>query len=426
MFCPNCGKRVEREDATFCPACGAPLGTEHQPDAIPPAPKASNAELTSKMPRMAEVAPEAYPQSQAQPQPEGDGQQKRTVHRGRRIALEVILALVVAAGIGGGLWWKAESDRRAQEAADAAAQQAAWDADHAERAVHINIVAPNYSSQATRIPLHVTGTDLDQAGVDQTFYVNADNPDIQLKKGTYQIAVVASPILQDGSLYAMPANPVSVTVGDSADGSDGENSNSGSSDASQPVVTAEIDLAPIDDPTTVTDEQIAAAKAAAAADPDSDEAAKADPYATAATKRRDDAVAAQKQAEEEAQRKQQEAATQQQRSQAAVSFVSAYETNAYVDGSGEVQTIDTEQWRSQALRYVDPSSSLYADIASIPFLESASLTRNVRVTGVSGDTYTVTFEQTGGNNDPSEWVDDYQTQTKTVTFNDKNLVTSVS
>lgn len=183
-------------------------------------------------------------------------------------------------GVGAGVWWKYETDRGA---AEEAARQAAWDAEHAERPVHLSVVAPNYDSGATRIPLRVTGTDLDGQSVEETYYVNADTPEIGLRKGDYQVTVVASPILWAGGLYAVPSEPVALEVGDAPAGPDQD---------AQSVQTVEVELTAIDDPTTITDEQIAAARAAAEADPDSGQAAKAGPYAEAATKRRDDAVAA--------------------------------------------------------------------------------------------------------------------------------------
>lgn len=257
MFCTQCGAE-NADDAKFCKKCGAslarPSASEGQPQATKPA------------------APESVAQS-PKPKPK---------HHKKALVIAVVILAVAAAAGGGAFWWKSEADRQAAEQE----QQAAYDSAHAERAVHINIVAPNYASTATHIPLHVTGADLDGNAVDQTSYVGDGTQDLKLHQGSYQIAIPASPILADGSLYTVPASPISVTVGD------------GDATASQ-----ELDLAPIEDPTTVTDDMIASAKAAAEADPD--DGGKADTLAQAAAKKRDDAVAAkkaaaQKQAEEEA------------------------------------------------------------------------------------------------------------------------------
>ena len=236
----------------------------------------------------------------------------------------VVVALVAAiAAAGGVVWWKSEQDRQAA----AQAAQAAWDAAHAERSVHLTIVAPGYTSAATRIPLEVTGTDLDGGAVTRTEYVGVDDSSISLQQGSYEIRVTASPILEDGSLYSLPEGPVGVTVGDD----------------DEATADGTIELAAVDDPASVTDEQIAAAKAAAEADPQDD--GRAESLAQSAVARRDDAVAAKKAAEEEkaaaeeAARQAEAQATQDKRQEVAKDFAVAYETTA-VSPSGSYTSTD--------------------------------------------------------------------------------------
>ena len=120
--------------------------------------------------------------------------------------------------------------------------------------------------------------------VDETVYVGGDDASISVAPGTYQLTVVASPILEDGSLYELPADPVELVVPDSSKGkSDGGSSYGGSSDdSSTPTIT----LTPVSDASQVTDEQIEAARKAAAADPE--DGGKSEALASAATKLRDD------------------------------------------------------------------------------------------------------------------------------------------
>lgn len=257
MYCPRCG--VQNPDGSkFCKSCGVQLVSED----VPVAAAASTQPSTS------------YSNSNTE---RTTGSKRR--HVPKKLALLVVILAAVA--VAGGVWWKVDYDRKT---AEAAAQQAAWDADHADHEVRINFVAPSYDSSATRIPIHVTGTDLDQQAVDQQFYVNTDNPSIALKKGEYQVSVVASPILQDGSLYSVPTGSVSLSV----DGSGGEGDANGGD--GQVLCTPEIDLSEITDYSSVSDDQISAARSAAENDPDSAYASRANTYAVAATKKRDDAV----------------------------------------------------------------------------------------------------------------------------------------
>lgn len=321
MYCNNCGARIERDGSSFCPYCGAPL------DVAPPDdPSASDAAPTGAAdvpgPKPADApgpAPAPAADKGASPAPRSG----KAGRRGRRPVVLVVVALVAAvAAAGGVVWWKSEQDRQAA----AQAAQAAWDAAHAERSVRLTIVAPGYTSAATRIPLEVTGTDLDGDAVTRTEYVGADDPSISLQQGSYEIRVTASPILEDGSLYSLPEGPVGVTVGDDEATADGT-----------------IELAAVDDPASVTDEQIAAAKAAAEADPQDD--GRAESLAQSAVARRDDAVAAKKAAEEEkaaaeeAARQAEAQATQDKRQEVAKDFAVAYETTA-VSPSGSYTSTD--------------------------------------------------------------------------------------
>ena len=332
MYCNNCGARIERDGSSFCPYCGAPLDAAppDDPSASDAAPAAPTGAADAPGPKPADAPGAAPAPAPAAPAPAADKgaspapRSGKAGRRGRRPVVLVVVALVAAiAAAGGVVWWKSEQDRQAA----AQAAQAAWDAAHAERSVHLTIVAPGYTSAATRIPLEVTGTDLDGDAVTRTEYVGADDPSISLQQGSYEIRVTASPILEDGSLYSLPEGPVGVTVGDD----------------DEATADGTIELAAVDDPASVTDEQIAAAKAAAEADPQDD--GRAESLAQSAVARRDDAVAAKKAAEEEkaaaeeAARQAEAQATQDKRQEVAKDFAVAYETTA-VSPSGSYTSTD--------------------------------------------------------------------------------------
>lgn len=136
----------------------------------------------------------------------------------------------------------------------------------------------------------------------ETHYVRAGSTTLKLKRGTYKVYVVASPILADGSLYTVPARPAVIKVAGGASSSSASDSavsptspsNVGDSDSGGSG-SCRLSLSPVTDATTVTDDMIKKAQEAAGKDPDDN--GRAEQLAQTATKKRDDAV--QKKQEEE-------------------------------------------------------------------------------------------------------------------------------
>lgn len=135
------------------------------------------------------------------------------------------------------------------------------------------------TEKGTKIPVHATGKDSKGNDVDSVFYGGSSSSDIALKPGDYSLAIAASPIAEDGTIYDTKDAVTRVSI-----------AKDGKTD-----VEKEITIEPIP-AEEVTDEQIEAAYNAAK---DSGiDISKLDELKERAQKRRDDAVAAKK-AEEE-------------------------------------------------------------------------------------------------------------------------------
>lgn len=261
MFCRNCGSKVEG-GARFCPACGEPVAAEYE------APAESQGDH------------QPAPAAEAQPTKSAPAKGKRSK---RPLVIVAVVIALLAAGSGAGYYFGVYAPEQAREAAE----QEALAAKHAVR-FSVSAQGWDTSAGASRLPVHITGKEERGKKVDAVRYIDSDGKGVELRRGSYEIEVTASPIAADGTVYAVPAEKLSIKLGEKA--------------AEKKTVDAgDVALEPVE-ASKVTDDQIAAAKKYA----EEDEGAKkagfnidAEALATAATKRRDDAVAA-KQAEEEA------------------------------------------------------------------------------------------------------------------------------
>ena len=131
------------------------------------------------------------------------------------------------------------------------------------------------TDRGTKISVHATGKDSKDNGVDSVFYIGSSSSNIALKPGDYSLAIEASPIAEDGTIYDTKDAVTKVSI-----------AKDGKTD-----VEKEITIEPIP-AEEVTDEQIEAAYNAAK---DSGiDASKLDDLKEKAQKRRNDAVAAKK------------------------------------------------------------------------------------------------------------------------------------
>lgn len=264
MFCRNCGSKVEG-GARFCPACGEPVAAEHE------APAESHTDYQSA------------PAAEARPTTPVPAKAKRSK---KPLVIAAVVAALLAAG-GAGYYFGIYAPEQAREATE----QEALAAKHAVR-FSVSAQGWDTSAGASRLPVHITGKEERGKKVDAVRYVDSSGEGVELRRGSYKVEVAASPIAADGTVYAVPAEKLSIKLGEKA---------------TEKIVDAgDVTLEPVE-ASEVTDDQIAAAKK-------EDEDAKkagfnidAEALSTAATKRRDDAVAA-KQAEEEARRQAEEEA----------------------------------------------------------------------------------------------------------------------
>lgn len=269
MFCRNCGSKVEG-GARFCPACGEPVAAEHE------APAESHTDHQSA------------PAAEARPTTPVPAKAKRSK---KPLVIAAVVAALLAAGGGADYYFGIYAPEQAREVAE----QEALAAKHAVR-FSVSAQGWDTSAGASRLPVHITGKEERGKKVDAVRYVDSSGEGVELRRGSYKVEVAASPIAADGTVYAVPAEKLSIKLGEKA--------------TEKKIVDAgDVALEPVE-ASEVTDDQIAAAKKYAEEDEDAKKAGfniDAEALSTAATKRRDDAVAA-KQAEEEARRQAEEEA----------------------------------------------------------------------------------------------------------------------
>lgn len=269
MFCRNCGSKVE-DGARFCPVCGEPVVAEYEPST--------------------ESQGDHQPAPAAKAQPTMPAPAKGKCSKRPLVIAAVVAALLVMGG-GAGYYFGIYAPEQAREVAEREALAA-------KHAVRFSVSAQGWdtSAGASRLPVHITGKEERGKKVDAVRYVDSSGEGVELRRGSYKVEIAASPIAADGTVYAVPAEKLSIKLGEKA--------------AEKKIVDAgDVALEPVE-ASEVTDDQIATAKKYAEEDEDAKKAGfniDAEALSTAATKRRDDAVAA-KQAEEEARRQAEEEA----------------------------------------------------------------------------------------------------------------------
>ena len=210
----------------------------------------------------------------------------------RKIAAIVAGIIVAIAVVGGGTWAFINYQHQQQMAAEQAQREKDEAVAKAEHVVVIKVSGDGWDTLAgaSRLPVHVEGTDSKGEKVDEVQYATSDGRGINLRQGNYVLSVPASPIAADGTVFSVSNTQVEVSfTAKDEEGSEIDATGRGG-----------FELTPTD-ALEVTDEQINKAYEYASKDT-TDGAPDADALKAAATKRRDDAVAAKKEADAKAAR----------------------------------------------------------------------------------------------------------------------------
>ncbi len=183
--------------------------------------------------------------------------------KGRRglVILCCILVLVLVCALGVGFWFY-----RKQQV-----ENAAWQAAHQYQSVLVEVNGESYDAgKSSFVPLRVTGEDLDKKKVDKRVKFFPGKTNLKLLAGSYRLLLEASPILDDGRIFTVPKDPVTLQVavpgkkaaggkqaGEGAkSGKSGKSGEAVGSGASSSASTTVFKLDPIS-PENVSDEQIA-------------------------------------------------------------------------------------------------------------------------------------------------------------------------
>ena len=290
---------------------------------------------------------------------------------------------------------KAEQERAEAEAEEARAQEAA----HALRPVKFIVSATDYDSLATRIPLVITGVDLDGNEVQTEGFINAEGEGVSLMPGEYTVSIPASPILSTGLMYQLPSTTYSFRVPNN----------------DQEVV--QVDQAIVLIPLTMSDiNEDMVNNAYNWAIKDTQMASVAEENIAPARQYLEDIK--QRQAEEERHRQLVE-----QRAPIAQSFVASFYTNVgFPDEEDDSKVSVITNWTSVVAQYIAAGSTASSKISSGNGARFSYAT-HVNTVAVDDDTVTLDVEVVSGDTVKTGWTLNKSTKRIVCVFDYNNKIT---
>ena len=191
MHCPNCNAEMP-DGARFCPDCGNLVMSQTtppaQPQGTPPQPQ--------PQPR-----PYAAPQQPPTSTPLVQGTPNMRPKPKKR--WPIVVGICAAVALAAGLAFVAYNFLR----------QGVQDGTTPQRDVVFTItIGREYKAGASRVPVNITGTDIDGNAVDKTIFLEYEGVDTRLPSGSYQVTAIGSPIAEDGTIYEYSSTPYSFTI----------------------------------------------------------------------------------------------------------------------------------------------------------------------------------------------------------------------
>ncbi|MBR3226831.1 MAG: zinc ribbon domain-containing protein, partial [Atopobiaceae bacterium] len=190
MLCPYCGAN-NPPGAKFCTQCGGALDAKPHvqtppiPGQVqtPPIPGQGTQQNASQASSTAETA------TQTSPRKRGPAILVGVIAAITLVMIVTVVAVVSCSIVGGGI-----SARK-------------------HGVIFPINIAGGYDNKSSRIPMQITGTDINGNAVDETIFLAYSGVDVELPEGKYEAKVLGSPISSTGTIYKVPSYVASFEVG---------------------------------------------------------------------------------------------------------------------------------------------------------------------------------------------------------------------
>ncbi|MBO7673990.1 MAG: zinc ribbon domain-containing protein [Atopobiaceae bacterium] len=219
MNCPNCGAPIP-PTASFCPNCGCDLRQQPVSVGIPgrqAAPVGNDSSGRPADPRgTAPRRPQGFEEATTAGGPHRDdrqsdqgGHQRSKLSGGAKTAIVVAVLMLVLVSLGFVLLFTSLVGNVSLRATQST------------HPVTFVVSILDYDDESSRIPVHITGTDIHGDEVDRTIFLAHSGVDVELLKGRYHAEVLGSPISSSGMIYEVPTTTIDFTLGDDLEPGEG-------------------------------------------------------------------------------------------------------------------------------------------------------------------------------------------------------------